>query len=342
MAAQSPAKVKVTQIQQVCVVCKDIKKTMEAYWNILGIGPWAVFELGSLHIPDLKYYGKPAWGRYTGAVTQVGPIELELFETIEGASVYQDWIDEFGEGLHHMKFLVEDLDIDRVSREMERLGFPPIMSGHFGPELKNQFAYFDLRQPLKAIWETSNRTGGKPMGATMFPEDPKAVSPARVKVTGIKQVGVCVKDVVQTAENYWNILGIGPWEIREWGSHVLFDRYYHGKPAWARERLGHAYLGDLELELVQYVEGDSYYQDWIAERGEGIQHLKFLCDDIDEVSRLLAEQGFPNLQCGHFGDPKEKAGGFNYIDIPELHCVWEPVQKPKSLPVEPSLRIPAD
>lgn len=176
----------------------------------------------------------------------------------------------------------------------------------------------------------------------MFPEDPKAVSPARVKVTGIKQVGVCVKDVVQTAENYWNILGIGPWEIREWGSHVLFDRYYHGKPAWARERLGHAYLGDLELELVQYVEGDSYYQDWIAERGEGIQHLKFLCDDIDEVSRLLTEQGFPNLQCGHFGDPKEKAGGFNYIDIPELHCVWEPVQKPKSLPVEPSLRIPAD
>jgi hypothetical protein len=342
MAVQSPAKVKVTQIQQVCIVCNDIKKTMEAYWNILGIGPWAVFEFGSLRIPDLKYYGKPAWGRYTGAVTQVGPIELELFETLEGASVYQDWIDENGEGLHHMKFLVEDLDIDRVKREMEKLGFPPIMNGHFGPELKNQFAYFDLMKPLKAVWETSNRTGGKPMGASMFPEDPNSVSPAKVKVTGIKQVGLCVNDVVQTAENYWNILGIGPWEIRDWGSHVLFDRYCNGRPAWARERVAHAYIGDLELELVQYVEGDSFYQDWINEHGEGIQHLKFLCDDIDETSRLLAEQGFPSLQCGHFGDPKEKAGGFNYIDIPPLHCVWEPVHKPKSLPVEPSIRIPAD
>jgi hypothetical protein len=342
MAAQSPAKVKVTQIQQVCIVCKDIKKTMEAYWNILGIGPWAVFEFGSLRIPDLKYYGKPAWGRYTGAVTQVGPIELELFETIEGDSVYKDWIDEFGEGLHHMKFLVEDLNIDRVTRELERLGFPPIMNGHFGPELKNQFAYFDMRKPLKAIWETSNRTGGKPPGATMFPEDPNAVSPARVKISGIKQVGVCVNDLVQTAENYWNILGIGPWEIREWGSHVLCDRSYHGKPSWGKEAIAHAYLGDLELELVQYIEGDSFYQDWIAERGEGIQHLKFLCDDIDEVSATLNEQGFPSLQRGGFGEPGEKAGGFDYIDIPELHCVWEAVQKPKSLPVAPYRRVPAD
>ena len=341
MAAQSPAKVKVTQIQQVCIVCNDIKKTMEAYWNILGIGPWAVFEFGSLRIPDLKYYGKPAWGRYTGAVTQVGPIELELFETLEGASVYKDWIDENGEGLHHMKFLVEDLGIDRVKMEMEKLGFPPIMNGHFGPELKIQFAFFDLMKPLKAVGETSNRTGGKPPGASMFPENPNAVSPARVKVTGIKQVGICVSDVVQTAENYWNILGIGPWEIRDWGSHVLFDRYCNGKPAWARERVAHAYIGDLELELVQYIEGDSFYQDWIKEHGEGIQHLKFLCDDIDETSRLLAEQGFPSLQCGHFGDPKEKAGGFNYIDIPPLHCVWELVHKPKSLPVEPIAHVPS-
>ena len=340
MSVQSPAKVKATKIQQVCIVCNDIQKSMEAYWNILGIGPWAVFEFGSLRIPDLQYYGKPAWGRYLGAVTQVGPIELELFETLEGSSVYQDWIDEHGEGLHHMKFLTEDLDIDRIKSEMANLGFPAIQGGNFGPELKNQFAYFDLMKPLKVVWETSNRTGGKPIGAKLFPEDPKAVSPAKIKVTEIKQVALCVKDVIQTAENYWNILGIGPWEIRQWGSHVLYDRFYHGKPSWGRERIAHAYVGDLELELVQPVEGDSIYQDRIGEHGEGLHHLKFLCDDIDEVSRLLAAQGFTSIQSGHFGDPGEKAGGFNYINIPPLHCIWEPVHKPKSLPVEPVAHVP--
>jgi len=343
MARPSPAKVKVTQIQQICIVVNDLQKTVENFWNILGIGPWAIFPFGCPVIPDLKYYGKPAWGRYKGAVVQVGPIELEIFETIEGASVYQDWIDEHGEGLHHAKFLVEDLDVSRVEKALTEQGFPSIQSGHFGPpEYKGQFSYFDTRKALHAIWETSNRRGGTPPGATFYPEDPATKSPAKVKITGIKQIGIAVKDVIKTAENYWNILGIGPWEIRDWGSHVLYDRTYHGKPAWGKERLAHAYLGDLELELVQPVEGDSIYQDWIDEHGEGLNHLKFLCDDVDEVSRLLNEQGFPSIQSGHFGDPKEKAGGFNYIDIPPLHCIWEPVHKPKPLPVEPIARIPAD
>lgn len=342
MAQLSPAKVKVSAIQQVCVVCNDLHQTMENYWNILGIGPWAVLDFGSPMVPDLQYYGKPIWGRYRGAFCQVGPIEMELFETLEGDSIYQDWIDEQGEGLHHIKFLVEDLDVDRVTSELAKQGFPAIQEGHFGPELKNHFAYFDMRKPLKAIMETSNRTGGKLVGARMFPEDPKAVSPAKVKIPGINQIGICVKDVVRTAENYWNLLGIGPWEIREWGNQALFDRTYYDKPAWGRERLAHAYLGDLELELVQPVEGDSVYQDWIDEHGEGIHHLKFLCDDIDEVVRLLTEQGFTSIQGGHFGGPKEKAGGFNYIDIPPLHCIWEPVHKPKTLPIEPVARVPAD
>jgi len=342
VAKVSPAKIKVTSIQQVCIVVKDVWRTAESFWNILGIGPWAVFPFGSPKVADLKYRGQKVYVPSLGAVTQCGPIELELFQDVDGKSVYTEWIEEHGEGLHHIKFLTDDLDIDKVDRYMEWLGFPNIQCGHFGAELKGQFSYYDTRKALKCIWETSNRTGGLPMGATMFPSDPKAVSPAKVKVKGLKQVGIAVRDVVRTAENYWNILGIGPWEIREWGSHVLWKRTYHGKPSWGRERLAHAYIGDLELELVQPIEGDSVYQDWLDEHGEGIHHLKFLCDDIDEVSRLLSEQGFPSIQSGHFGDPKEKAGGFNYFDVPPLHFIVEPVHKPKTLPVQPSLIIPRD
>ena len=38
------------------------------------------------------------------------------------------------------------------------------------------------------------------------------VSPAKVKVKGINQVALVVKDIQARAENYWNILGIGTWE----------------------------------------------------------------------------------------------------------------------------------
>ncbi|GAI83644.1 unnamed protein product, partial [marine sediment metagenome] len=38
-------------------------------------------------------------------------------------------------------------------------------------------------------------------------------SPAKVKAKDITQVAIAVYDVRMVAENYWNILGIGPWEI---------------------------------------------------------------------------------------------------------------------------------
>jgi hypothetical protein len=338
MPQPSPAKIKVSEVQQICIVCDDLQKTMEAYWNILGIGPWAIFEFGSHKVPAFKYHGKPAYARYRGAIAQVGPLEFELFETIEGDSVYQDWIDEHGEGLHHLKFVPDD--VAKAEQLLVEQGFPVILSGGSGDY---RFSYLDI-EPLRCIWEMSSRsrTDGPPKGATFFPEDPKAQSPAKVKVSALKQVGICVKDAIRSAENYWNILGIGPWEIREWGTHALFDRTYYGRPGWGFERIAHAYLGDLELEFVQPVEGYSIYQDWIDEHGEGLHHLKFLCEDIDEVVQALTEQGFPSIQGGHFGDPKEKAGGFNYIDIPPLHCIWEPVHKPKSLPIAPIARVPAD
>jgi len=46
-----------------------------------------------------------------------------------------------------------------------------------------------------------------------------------------------VKDVQATVENYWNILGIGPWEIYLWAAPLVYNRKYHDKPTWAREKI---------------------------------------------------------------------------------------------------------
>jgi hypothetical protein len=163
-----------------------------------------------------------------------------------------------------------------------------------------------------------------------------------VKVSRIRQVALCVCDAVRTAQNYWNILGIGPWRLYDWGSHVVHCRRYHGEPSWGREIVAFATVGDVELELVQPVEGVSIYQDWIDAHGEGMHHLKFLCDDVDAVSGALTGQGFLSIQSGDYGAGGGKAGGYNYIDIPPLHCIWEPVQEPKALPIQPFIRIPQE
>ena len=161
------------------------------------------------------------------------------------------------------------------------------------------------------------------------------VSPAKVKVKGIHQVALVVKDIRATVENYWNILGIGPWEIYPWEAPLVYDRKYYGKPAWAREKIALAQVGAVQLELVQPVEGDSFYQDSLVEHGEGLHHLNFLVDDVDELdetAEILAKEGFPTQQSGRVGPPEDK-GGYNYIDIKPLHTIWEPVHESKHMNV---------
>ena len=144
-------------------------------------------------------------------------------------------------------------------------------------------------------------------------------SSARVKVTRINQVSLVVRDLQKVVENYWHILGIGPWDIYSWEAPLIYERKYYGKPVWAREKIAMAQVGGVQLELCQPIDGESIYQDYLMERGEGLHHLNFLVDNLDETVEILAGEGFPSLQSGRYGDN----GAYNYIDIKPLHAIWE-------------------
>ncbi len=343
MPGSSPAKVKVVNIPQVGIVCKDVENTVSAFWNILGVGPWSIFECGSSEMSDLKYRGKPTSGRFKVAIAHMEPVGIELIEPLEGESIFTDRLEEIGEGLHHINIVAAGMDAKTIEKEMAHQGFPSIQSGQFGADPGDYFSYFDMRLPLKTIVKAGDWPARAFEGAGRFPEDSSAESPAEIKIPGMKQIGIAVRDVYETALNYWYLFAVGPWEIREWGNFMLYDRKYYGELSWGREKLGHAYPGDMELELLQGVIGPSVYSDWADAAGEyegAIHHLKFLCDDVDGVSERFRKQGFQSVQSGHFGVPGENEGGFNYIDIPPIHCIMEPVQKPKILPIEPSAHVP--
>ena len=55
-------------------------------------------------------------------------------------------------------------------------------------------------------------------------------SPAKVKVEKISQVAIAVNDLPLVVENYWSILGIGPWNIYAWEYPDVYERTYHGQP----------------------------------------------------------------------------------------------------------------
>ena len=321
MATISPARIHVEEINQVCIVVKDIQKTVESFWNILGIGPWMIRLLTTDSFVSHEYCGRPTSATLKVATVQLGPLEIELTEPIEGDSIYMDWIGKHGEGFHHLRFFASD--VEKTSGVLKELGFPCLQNGTYSTDNRCQFAVFDIK-PLRIIWEVSNARGTSGSNAILYPPGPSPQTKAKLKVKEIPQVAIAVKDIAKIVKNYWNVLGIGPWEIRDWGSHVQTQRIYHGKYAWASEVTSHVFLRDLDLELVQPVEGESVYQDGIEEHGEGIHHLKFMVDNIEETASTLAQMGFHSLQGGRIGEP-DAGGGYEYIYIEPLHSMWEPV-----------------
>jgi hypothetical protein len=77
---------------------------------------------------------------------------VELVETVKGPNIYQDFLDQHGEGIHHVMSIVEDFDAS-VAR-LEAAGYPMIQSGRgFGADGTGAYAYFDTTKDLGLIYE---------------------------------------------------------------------------------------------------------------------------------------------------------------------------------------------
>ncbi len=106
MEKKQTGKFTYTKLHHVGLVVKDIDKTI-AYLESIGIGPFekkfVVPFKGELH-------GKPAEWKTTISNAQLGEAVLELLEPTEGPQALKETLDANGECLHHIGFLVDDID----------------------------------------------------------------------------------------------------------------------------------------------------------------------------------------------------------------------------------------
>ena len=131
-----------------------------------------------------------------------------------------------------------------------------------------------------------------------------------IKVSELYQAAVVVHDLEQSIERYRSTLGIGPWKVVDVDSADLATATYHGRPAQYKFRAALAMAGPMQLELIQPVEGDSIFRDFLAEHGEGLHHLGHIrVNDLAGSIQALEEVGFPCLQSGSV-----PGAGYAYID----------------------------
>jgi catechol 2,3-dioxygenase-like lactoylglutathione lyase family enzyme len=125
MAEEKVLEGKETEIFQVGVVVKDLDKSIE-FLTALGLGPFTVREITH---PRATVRGKTVFYQVRIALAQQGAVQLELIEYQKGTTIQKEFLDEKGEGIHHLLFNVKDLKktIDKFSRK----GIPVLQSDNF-------------------------------------------------------------------------------------------------------------------------------------------------------------------------------------------------------------------
>ncbi len=123
-------------IDQIGVVVRDVGESIGYYENFFGKGAFTVIEGEA---PATLADGTEEKIKGKLAFLQLGPIQLELIEIKEGRSAHVDFLEQNGEGIHHLGIYVSDFD-ERMEHFRKR-GIDVIQSG----QGLRRYAYLDTR-----------------------------------------------------------------------------------------------------------------------------------------------------------------------------------------------------
>jgi len=94
---------------QLGVVVANLEQSMETLTSVFGIGPFRVVDCPPPERAQQQlYFGEPAHFHTRQAFADLGSIELELIQPVDGKSIWSDFLEQKGPGLHHLRFNVPD------------------------------------------------------------------------------------------------------------------------------------------------------------------------------------------------------------------------------------------
>ena len=103
----------------------------------------------------------------------------------------------------------------------------------------------------------------------------------------IDQVGFVVRSVDEAAKRYGAMFG--PWSRMD-GS--VQGASYRGREADVKLDILFGRSGDIEIEFIEWKEGESPHREFIELGREGMHHLRYRVDDTDRWIEKLATVGY--------------------------------------------------
>ncbi len=94
----------------------------------------------------------------------------------------------------------------------------------------------------------------------------------------IEHIGIAVKDLEAANKTYEALLGVAPYKSETVESESVTTSFFH--------------CGESKIELLEALSEESAIAKSIAKRGEGIHHIAFSVDNIEEEIQRLSKKGF--------------------------------------------------
>ena len=114
------------------IVVWDMDKTIE-YYQSLGMGPFITAP--PVEITKRMEYGRPIAVdkvRIKEVIGNMGAVRLQLIQPVGEESMFQEFLDTRGEGVHHYAFLLDDIEAEEArlsNRDIEILSSVRVRGG---------------------------------------------------------------------------------------------------------------------------------------------------------------------------------------------------------------------
>ncbi|WP_078409156.1 VOC family protein [Priestia abyssalis] len=142
------------KVEQLAFVVKDLDAAADAYCTLLGVEKPPVIHSGPPELTNVMYEGKPTEGTSRYMFIDTPLIQIELIEPGDSPSTWKHHLETYGEGVHHISFVVKDME--EKMKMLEEMGYPVIQTGNFFNG-KGRYAYMDTTSTYKVIIELLER-----------------------------------------------------------------------------------------------------------------------------------------------------------------------------------------
>lgn len=136
---------------QIGILVDELETALARYDALCGGGPWRCYRYAPDTVSSLTYRGRSGEYSVRIAFNATEP-QIELVQPLTGPSIYDEWLERRGPGLHHLGFRVDSLAEAVVS--MEAAGYAVTQSGGgYGLDGDGGYAYFDTERDFDVVLE---------------------------------------------------------------------------------------------------------------------------------------------------------------------------------------------